>query len=231
MRLVKLALGWLAICVLTAAGSYYGALELDQDLGLQAKLCPTCVPETAAQPGPGTPPPKGTPGTTGSPGATGNPGTTGAPPVVSPPPTQPITGNPGRNPYPPQQGTPANPTPPPQYQPPPPQTYQPPARQAPIQQPPIQQRPPTPGVDVSGLVAQYNALLERANSVNNEWAAIERDLRSQGQTLRGDIASARAQMIGSLNGAKAALQSKDGSMASHYMQIAEQKINFLEQSR
>ncbi len=231
MRLVKLGLGWLAICALTAAGSYYGAIELDQDLGLQAKLCPSCaagggpVTPPASSPGNGNPS-QGNPGSTGS---TGNvsPVTNPNPPVSTPPPSPyaptpaPARNNPPQPSYP----APSYPTnPPPQRQP----QYQPPA-QAPIQRPPTPA--PAPGVDVSGLVVRYNALLDRANSINNEFAQIERDLKSQGQSLRGDIQSARQTMLSSMQGAAAAIRAKDGSTASRLMQIAEQKINFLEQSR
>ncbi|HTX36047.1 MAG TPA: hypothetical protein VME43_13545 [Bryobacteraceae bacterium] len=234
MRLVKLGLGWLAICALTAAGSYYGAIELDQDLGLQAKLCPSCaagggpVTPPVSSPGNGSPS-QGNPGSTGSTGGPDNvsPVTNPNPPVATPPPSQYTpTPAPARS-NPPQPGYPAPsyPTnPPPQRQP----QYQPPV-QSPIQRPPTQA--PAPGVDVSGLVVRYNALLDRANAINNEFGQIERDLKSQGQSLRGDIQSARQTMIQSMNGAAAALRAKDGSTASRLMQKAEQEINFLEQSR
>jgi hypothetical protein len=233
VRLVKLALGWLSICALTAAGSYYGALELDQDFGLQAKLCPNCTAaaNATAPTAPNNGIPKGTPGNTGS---SGNPGSTGnppaapyKPPVYTPPPSAPVNPQPQpTNPAPAQNNNPTYPTRPPV-------TYQPPQQQKrPAQPPPQTQVPaPAPGVDVSDLVARYNALLERANSINNEFAQIERDLKSQGQSLRGDIVAARTAMISSLAAAKIALQQRDGSTASRQMQVAEQKIAYLEQSR
>ena len=206
MRLVKLGLGWLAICALTAAGSYYGAIELDQDLGLQAKLCPSCAAGGGAVTPPGPAPGNPNQGSPGSTGSTGNPTPTGNP--------NPSYRNPG-NPM----------TPPPQQRP----VYRPPM-QAPVQIPPTRQAP-APGIDMSAVTAQYNALLDRANSINNEFAQIERDLKSQGQSLRADIASARSTMISSMQGAAAAIRAKDPSTATRLMQIAEQKINYLEQSR
>lgn len=237
MRLVKLGLGWLAICALTAAGSYYGAIELDQDLGLQAKLCPSCAAGGGAVTPPGPAPGNPNQGSPGSTGSTGNPTPTGNPnPPVAQPPVQ-APSAPVSNPNPPQT-TPTYPNPNPSYRnpgnpmtPPPQQrpVYRPPM-QAPVQIPPTRQAP-APGIDMSAVTAQYNALLDRANSINNEFAQIERDLKSQGQSLRADIASARSTMISSMQGAAAAIRAKDPSTATRLMQIAEQKINYLEQSR
>lgn len=249
MRALQLAVGWAALCGFTAAGAYYGMIELDLSMHLQARLCPAC-----GQPG----------------SAANNPQT----PAKTVPPQQQLPPySPPRQPdpkAPAQQNTVVPPaqqsSTPPQRQPPaayrPPVWNQPPATQpqqvqpqpqpqagpsvdprqtrtsptvAPQQQPqaPVTRVPDQTAVqpNLSGLGLRLNDLVERGVSVNAFFSQMEKTLREQGQSLRSDIRSAQSASQQYLSEAAAAIRAGNASLAAHKLNQAEEKISYLEQSK
>ncbi len=228
-RIAQLAVGWLALCGLTAGGTYYGMLELDQQYPVQAKLqswlgpatAPPAANPAAPPPGPGTVPANPNP----------DPRTVPDPvvqPVVTPDPktgTKPANPPPGQTPPPPSQ-TPVT-TLPPVTQPVVTQPVVTPTPPVTVVQPPVSR----PSPSVAGVQVRYDDLVDRGNQIVTFFHNMEDQLKAAGQPLRATIKSAmRAVTIG-LQDAQGALRRGDGLAAAQALDAVEQKIVFLEQSK
>jgi ElaB/YqjD/DUF883 family membrane-anchored ribosome-binding protein len=84
---------------------------------------------------------------------------------------------------------------------------------------------------VSGLQSRYVDLVDRANQIIPFFENLESQLRQQGQPLRSSIKSAMGQAKQSLQDAQSALRRGDAAAAQQALGMAEQKIDFLEQSK
>lgn len=205
-RIVQLAVGWVVLCALTSAGTYFGLLELDPQLGLQGKLEKILSPAPKLVPTP-TPAPVVTPTPSPIPSlANPTPAPTGAL-IVTPTPYQPVvtpapvvTQRPVATPTP----APPTPTPPPR---------------------------PTPPVISGNLQTRFDDLNDRASQVISFFQQREQELRRMNQPLRADIKSAWRATVDYLTNAQRALRSGDGAGAQRNLDLAEQKIEFLEASK
>jgi outer membrane biosynthesis protein TonB len=215
LRPLQLVIGWLVLCAFTAGGTYYGLVELDQEIGLQSRLY-------RAQP---TPVPTGAPTPTTAP----TPLPTGTPPP-GPTPT----------PYPTSYTPQPTPTPFPTYAPQPTGRYQPTPTPTPVPTPvptfvtrptPYPTQSPGPGPVSGNVVTRFNALNDRATEIIGFYQRLQQDLAAQRLPLRSDIKAAWAATVSNLQRAQSALRSGDAAGASRAMDQAEEKIEFLENSK
>jgi hypothetical protein len=235
MRALQLFIGWAALCGLTAAGTYYSAIELDQQFGLQAKLGGSSVQAGNNNTPPPIPDPsKQTPVV--DPSKQQTPAVTDPSkqqiPVVDPDKQQPGIDHgkpPSRDTQPPHVDPPDNQTNP-AYNPNPQNPN--PRRDVvePVRRPDVN---PGPGrtANMGALQSRYAALLDRAKELNTFYGQMEANLRGQGMGLRSNVKSALGSMIQSINAANAALRSGDAAGCGHNLDLAEEKINFLEEQK
>lgn len=202
MRWAQLATGWMALCALTAGGTYYGLIELDQQMGLQARLGSSGTGSVVPAPVPPEPVPK-----------------KDDPPVrVDPQPTPPDPA-PKKNDPPPARVD----RPPSKQDPPPARTDPPPVRTDP---PPVRTPP-----NLGPVQARFSALNEQARDLVAFYSQREQELRAQGLPFRSDLRSAISGMIQNLNAAAAALRAGDAAQATRALDTAEQRIQYLEQAK
>src|SRR5260370_32459757 len=211
LRLVQLAVGWLVLCALTGSGTYYGLIELDQQISLQAKLAgylqttPTPAPAPTGMPPQPTPTPGPVPKFAPTP-TTVSPTTT---PTAAPP--QPTQARPTPYPTAAPQPTPyptTAPQPTPAYRPTPPPTH-----------------------PVTGLQTRFDRFKDRATQIVSFYQQLEVQLRQQGQPLRSEIKSAWRGAMDNLTAADRALRSGDAAGGNRDLDLAQQKIEFLELSK
>jgi hypothetical protein len=211
LRLVQLAVGWLVLCALTGSGTYYGLIELDQQISLQAKLASYLQTTPTPTPAPTGMPPQPTP--------TSGPVPTFAPtPTTATPTTIPTAA--------PPQPTPARPTPYPTAAPQP--TPYPTTAPQPT---PVYRPTPPPTHPVTGLQTRFDDLKDRATQIISFYQQLEVQLRQQGQPLRSEIKSAWRGAVDNLTAAERALHSGDAAGANRNLDLAQQKIEFMEQSK
>lgn len=205
LRYMQLAVGWLALCSLTAAAAYYGAIEFNLQVHLSAIV-----------------PPRGNTGTAG-----------GSPPVVTPPSPNPVVLPPVKKDPDPIAKQPDPPLPSPAPQPAPPVKTTP--DPAPIARDQVDPRPIPPprqvfppAADLSSLQAQLDDVTREAQSLIGFFNDMERSIPGG---LRSEIRMARSRLISSVQTARVALTRRDAAAATAALAHAQEQIEILHEQK